>query len=494
MRGTYYGCLAFATVFIGAAIHVSPAVAQTGDQDLRDVVRQQAQQIQRLKERLDAVEDQHNDDQVMPAQRNADADRGTIESDTISEMREDIGQLKKSRVNVDWSGGAPKISSSDGEHTFEPIGRIQYDFSTTNGSRFDGGDTADRNISGGEFRRVRLGVQGRLMKPIDYRLEIDFAGSDVAIRDAFISAKHDFSLGQGVAYVGNKYNDRSLSGATSSKWIWFLERNKVSQSIKPESGSFNLGLTGAFYGNGPWHLSAAVSKGNVSGDHNDSDNLTLETRGHFNPVVTDNATLHAGAWGFYEDLNRGKTPSLTDNVRVASHFNDRTRVYADTVNQPESSTGYGLELAGLTGRLAAGLEYGRRDIDSRTGQDTHYDAYSGQIGYSLSGEAFGYSTKKGAWTRPDIDSPVTHGGWGVWQLMARYDALDYENSGDYAGGTGYGTTVGLNWYLNDYMRVMLNWINWNTRNRVPRVGDVTGRPLVGSDDGNTVAARAQVVF
>ncbi|MES1926066.1 porin [Salinisphaera sp. T31B1] len=494
----YWRASVMTAVVASASVYVPSAWAQQpSNAELADLVRQQAAQIQRLEQRIQALESDKRpaaqasaaaapDQPSRPATR---AGKSAPSEPSVAALRKDVDQLKNNSVQVNWKSGSPEFSSRDGEFTFAPLGRIQYDYSTTSGSRFP-----QREIDGSEFRRLRLGVQGQLMEPILYKLEFDFAGSDVAIRDAYIAGKRDFELGQGVVYLGNKFNDRSLSGATSSKYIWFLERNTVADAVIPETGSYYLGGTTAFYGEQNYHLSLAVAKGSLDGGNTDSDNLTVLSRGHFNPWLSDRGMLHIGAWGFYEDFSRGRIDSLTDNYRVASHFNDNTRIYADTVTLPETSTGYGFELAGLAGRFAAAAEYGRRDIDSRVDDDTHYDAYSGQVGFSLTGEPFGYSAKSGVWNAPKVDRPVGHGGWGAWQVMARYDALDYDNSGAYAGGTGYATTLGMSWWLNDYTRFMLNYIDWNTNNRIPIAGAADGRDFTGADDGQTISARAQVIF
>jgi phosphate-selective porin OprO/OprP len=61
---------------------------------------------------------------------------------------------------------------------------------------------------------------------------------------------------------------------------------------------------------------------------------------------------------------------------------------------------------------------------------------------------------------------------------------------DYAelpsGGTGHAWTLGANWYLNDFSRVMFEAIRWQTRNR-----SGTGQ---GRDEGTTFNTRLQVAF
>lgn len=45
-------------------------------------------------------------------------------------QKKQANQLKQNKIKVDWSSGAPELSSPDGEFTFTPLGRVQYDVST----------------------------------------------------------------------------------------------------------------------------------------------------------------------------------------------------------------------------------------------------------------------------------------------------------------------------------------------------------------------------
>lgn len=504
----HWRAVVMTAVVASASVYVPAAVAQSqpSNAELADLVQQQAEQIKRLKARLDGLEHKESAQGRSTAASTASsgepvqsgvpkaaapATGNQAPSDqSVASMQQQIDQLKKNSVKADWSSGAPEFSSGDGRFTFGLGGRIQYDLSSTSGSRFDSDGAQaglnSRNITGTEFRRLRLDVEGQLTDPILYKLEVDFAGSDVGLRDVYIAGQKDFELGQGMVYLGSKFADKGLDGRTSSKWTWFSDRNTVSNAIGGVPGGYNIGVSSAFYGNNDDHISLAVTKGSTSDSNHSSDNLLVRSRAHWDPVNTGNTIVHVGANGYYEDFDRQRQSTFSDNSVIAGHYNGNLRLNSPVIDA-ETSTSYGFELAGLTGPFAFGAEYGRLDVNARGGDDTHFDAYSGQVGVSLTGEQFGYSTKQGVWTHPHIDNPVNEGGIGAWQLMARYEALDTNGHG-YAGGTGHGTTVGLSWYLNDYMRVLLDDTLWQTHNRAP------SSAYTGHDDGNTVNARAQIVF
>tara|TARA_B100001079_G_scaffold37833_2_gene29141 strand:- start:4746 stop:6299 length:1554 start_codon:yes stop_codon:yes gene_type:complete len=514
-----------------ATAYVPASLAADGptNEELAQLVQQQADQIAQLKKRLDAVEAERPErakprsdrrladsrvrsadtpgrvkpvdevsrqDQIQPGAQEATAPglaNQAPSTDRVAALEEKVRAMQNSGVKVDWSSGAPEFTSPDGQFVFGIGGRIQYDGSTTDGSRFTGhnSDLNSRNISGSEFRRVRLDVEGQLTDPILYKLEVELAGGSIGLRDTYLATQKRFELGQGVIYLGKKFADSGLDGRTSSKWTWFTDRNVVANDIDSVPGSYNVGLTGVFYGNHDDHISFAVSKGSSNESQVASNNLLVRSRAHWNPVHTDNAIVHLGANGYYKDFDGEREPRFTDRAVIAGAFNDNLRVVGPFVDA-EDSTSWGLELAGLYGPFAAGAEYGSMDVNSRSSGDARLEAYSGQIGWTVIGEKFGYSTKQGVWTLPPIEHPVTDGGAGVWQLVARYGAISSSHD-RFGGGDGHGATFGIDWYLNRFARLIVADTIWQTDNQRSNFGD-PANGYYGHDDGNTVNARAQVVF
>ncbi|GAB3679735.1 OprO/OprP family phosphate-selective porin [Salinisphaera aquimarina] len=503
--------LAAATLLTMAPALAVTAQAATSD-ELAELVRQQsamlkqqAAQIEKLQERLDDVEQSQGvaattapapartqprvATSVPTAEVKTAPDDGKTES--LRDLRSRVALLEAgnaSQSGIDWSDGAPEFISPDGERSFKIGGRLQFDASTTHGSRFD--DTgADRNVSGTEARRLRLDASGQLARWLGYKLEYDLANNGASVRDAFL--KTGFGLGSNdvALYLGNKYDDRTLDGATSSNKTWFMERSLVNEAIAPDRGSYGLGIKGKIYDGGRnWHGSFAITSGEVGRDNDTSDNVTYMSRVHWNPWRSGENMVHLGTWGFYEDFDQTDS-TVFKNTRIADHFNENATIRSRGISDPDNSTAYGFELATSLGSFAAAAEYGERAVDQReeSGDETmRYDAYSVQAGYFLTGEHHGYSHKSGVWKFPEVKHPLSAGGIGAFEIAARYQGLDYFDAPDYPGGNGRSRTFGLNWYPNDWSRLMVNYILWDTNNRS---GD-----FQGADDGNTLSARVQVVF
>jgi len=84
----------------------------------------------------------------------------------------------------------------------------------------------------------------------------------------------------------------------------------------------------------------------------------------------------------------------------------------------------------------------------------------------------------------NVKRSVFDGGSGTVELLTRWESLDYSDAP--FGGEGQATTLGANWYLNDFTRLMLNAIFWDIDN--------ASGAYVGQDEGITITARAQVSF
>ncbi|MBU2050069.1 MAG: porin [Gammaproteobacteria bacterium] len=446
-----------------AGAQTSTAPAPLSQAELSQLVQRQALQIQQLEARLRAVEGN-----AAPAAAPA-----------LEQRVAAVETAQSKAPKVSWSKGAPEFSSADGESTFRPRGRLFVDQSGTSGSGYGA-----RNLSGTEIRSVRLGAEGR-HGVLGYVVEGDFADNAVAWKSVYASVDHTLFGQAADLTIGNRLNDRGLDGSSSTSNTPFQDRNVVGTLMLPQRGLFGVGLTERVYGNG-WHASVSVAGNDLNNSGSDNDSLTWATRVHWNPVLGRNATVHLAGWAFHEEISAGASGVLRSSA-ISGHFNDEIKIAPGTLLGAERSNAWGLEAAGFFGPFWTSGEWGTRTlrgVDARGRYDLDHAAWAVGAGWFVSGARPSYSAKAGTWGKVKVAEPVTAGGHGAFELKARYEDVDYAELP--TGGTGRAWTVGGNWYLNDYSRVMLDVVRWRTDNR--------GGAYTGPDEGTTFNTRLQLVF
>jgi len=124
------------------------------------------------------------------------------------------------------------------------------------------------------------------------------------------------------------------------------------------------------------------------------------------------------------------------------------------------------------------------------GSSLYYDGWYVYGTWFLTGEsrasAYNNGDLNGAnFGATDINYPVNEGGWGAWELLARYSEINL-NSGGIQAGRQDDLTIGLNWYPLRGFRLMWNWTD---------VVHLTGnfyRPYLDGKNPNIFLMRAQV--
>jgi phosphate-selective porin OprO/OprP len=75
----------------------------------------------------------------------------------------------------------------------------------------------------------------------------------------------------------------------------------------------------------------------------------------------------------------------------------------------------------------------------------------------LTGDSRNYNFGSGSFVPIDVSAPVLEGGKGAWELAVRASYVDLTDQ-DVIGGREKNLSIGLNWYLNDRIRLMTNLI------------------------------------
>ncbi|GBR09636.1 OprO/OprP family phosphate-selective porin [Acetobacter oeni] len=386
---------------------------------------------------------------------------------------------------LNWGKGLPEITTPDGDYSFRVRGRILADYGAAFGSRFP-----VQNVSRTTLRAVRLGVEGRA-KQLSWVFEGDYSNNQLTVVSAYATWS-DKMAGHLAEYtIGNKFNERSFDGSTGSDATVFLDRDLVANALLPVKGWYGLGGAFKIFGKS-WHVAAQISGDDINSTNvtgNLRDDLTYELRTHWIPWRSKTGLIHLGAWGFYEDVKPAAT--FAQSIRLLARTDDAFAARINS-NPIANSLAGGLELFGIWKSAWALAEYGARHMEFRNtyGSQTYnfragtIQAASLQAGMFLTGETPNYFAHTGQWSTPRVLNPVSDGGIGAWEVAVRGDWLDAR---DIPGGTGaWSATAGVNWYIVNYMRLMLNYTHAHVNNKAGAYPGATG--------GNIIGARAGITF
>lgn len=378
--------------------------------------------------------------------------------------------VRKAAVRAPAGGppeGVPVMATASGSSGFsvKPRGRIEADavtYDSHDGRAYD---------DGAGFRRARLGVQGGLPGNFKYQIEADFAGGDkVKLDDTYLRysglAGTDITLGFHKIY-------HSLDAATSDLDVSFMERSMVSNAFEVGVGG-KMGLSGLTSGDA-WSLQYGVMLSSPNSGDSDKDGWSLAGRATYAPIMAEGRLLHLGVSAYvrHED---DELVSFADRPEVR---NDSFKPYDSGVIAASSYSYLGGEVASTFGPLTLQGEISRMHTDARSGDHSFWGA-SVQASYMLTGEAKPYLGGKGAFGRLRPNQSIGEGGMGAIELALRMSHLDLRDAG--AGTAGDTFTLGINWYMTDAVRLMINAIDFDAK--------ATGGTTVAK--GRAYGMRAQV--
>jgi phosphate-selective porin OprO/OprP len=342
------------------------------------------------------------------------------------------------------------------------------------------------------FRRARIGAEGTVGSSAKWVGEFDFAEGTVRLRDTFVGITALPGIRE--LKVGYFREPFSLEGATSSRFITFLERSPLNQ-IDPTR---NWGLAGYWYPD-PEQMTIGLgvfrdgtnSTGFESGDGN---NWAITTRITGLPLYEEDddrfRLFHIGAAFsnrvpdngiFVFDL--GAQSSLLSASDVApSPFLPRVQIPAG------SDQRYNLQSALVIDSWSLQSEWFGLAVQQYNSSVVFLHGFYVYSSYFLTGEHRGYNKRNASFDRVKVRRPLvktkedTTSGLGAFEFSARFALANFDSLnlqvpqtngpqvGVFAGTILYQATLGLNWYLNDYTRIMFNY--------TLAVPDVRGFPAV----------------
>ena len=422
--------------------------------------------------------------------------------------------------------GKPIIASADGKFSAALHGVIQLDTANYSQKGFAVGTPVvgpDLN-SGTNFRRARIGIDGKLFGNFDYNLLFDFGGSgtDAGSGGSAISGTSGAALHEGwIQYSGYKIADLypvrirvgafapslGLEDAMSTNGSLFVERPSSAEVARSIAGA-DKRIGGQIQSNGDHWLAAVAVTGAKTGDNTTFDEqLGYTARVAGTPLFGYDWRLHIGANASYVEH-----PAQPTALLAATSFtlSDRPELRVDGTQL--ISTGgidashvshYGGELGFQKGPFLIQGEYFRYQVERRLplvgAANPHFDGWYVEGGWTLTGEQRRYNNVNGAFDAPAVNHPldVANHQYGAFELAARYSVtnLNYNEGilgaatplGGIRGGDQTIWTAGVNWYPNPDVKFGLQYQNV-TIDRLSATGVEIGQKY------DAVALRSQFAF
>lgn len=339
------------------------------------------------------------------------------------------------------------------------------------------------------FRRARLAAVGDVSDFISYMLEMDFAAPG---RPSFMDVWMDIHK---VPVLGNVRFGQyrmpfGMDALTSVRELTFLER------ASPFALDPFRQIAAGFHDNNSsqtvtWAASVFGFPTDAFGDNTGDKGYGMAGRLTALPVSADDGSflIHLGvdyaltrpSTGALEYRNQ---PEFGGPFVGATGANPSVPFFVDTgVMNARSSNLFNAEAAAVWNQAYIQSELTYALVSLSNGASATFPGYYVHAGYFLTGEQRSYNKVAGVLGRvKPLHSWGEPCGFGAVELAARYSYLDL-TSRSINGGRMNDVTLGINWYLNQYAKLQLNYIR-----------SMVDRAAVDNINTNIVGMRAQLDF
>ena len=383
------------------------------------------------------------------------------------------------RIHLDWWDF---MHDSDGIGFFEhPLGTVPAAaVGTDPESRF-------------AFRRIRLNFRGDISEAMMYRFDLEFSDpSTPGYRDAWIGFR-ELPILQTVL-VGNQKRPIGLDHWNSSNDNLFLERPMVIEAFNEDAR--RLGITSYCVSEsedytwqyGVYNLANTAETGEYLGD---SLQLSANARLTGNPWYDESSGgrgyFHWGVSGMASRPDGDVLPG--DSNGNEARFRTRAEARSDNrwLNTGRIAGATDYEILGLESILNVGAlqvvgEYQHNWTQRDGGADLEFHGGYVYVAYALTGEHVPYDRSKSSiGTLQPFEnfflvnrcSGERGGGWGAWQVAARYSYLDLTDD-NILGGVGSNMTLALNWYWSANAKLQINYVTGSIDDHAPTGGFTAG--------------------
>jgi phosphate-selective porin OprO/OprP len=499
------------------------------------------QQLRLLEEKLDRIQQQTATNTAAAqnakaaARAEAKAEAKAVATAAVASANAAIpvkGPVAPSGVVVTMPNNRPTICTADEQNCVAITSRVHWDVGGYDYRPNTAATVPQKLDSGENLRRARIGIIGKFFGDWNYALIYDFGGT----ADGFGGAAPGSLPGGALGGVENAYLSYTgfkpfggkmaieggimdlpftLDEATSSNDILFMERassgiiaqNIAAGDFRSTAGSrwWNDVFWVGGYVTGP--ATGAIHSASSAAPAGTSEQLGAIARAAGQIVSGKDYSVHIGGdaeWLITPPRNLITGPqTLTLNDRPELRIDPTTLITTGAIANVSSAQVYGVEAAATYGPLIVQGEYYWFNIDrnANTGlppigaPSLKFQGGYAQAGWVLTGETHPYNPAAASYLgiKPKNPFSLQGGGWGAWEIAGRISTMDLNDQlgtvTGIAGGRQTVYTAALNWYVNNNVRFMFNYLHGD----VPKQLSPTSTADAGAKF-DAVAMRTQVAF
>jgi phosphate-selective porin OprO/OprP len=425
-------------------------------------------------------------------------------------------QANKDEPKWSFANGRPAVTSGDGRFSLAIRTLAQYDTAYyMQGARaqlLSAANGPDLS-SGGNFRRVYLGIQGVVFGDWAYNFNYDFGGSNGTETPGHIQSVYtEFDgLKPFAVRIGAFPPSASLEDNTSPADTPFLERNSPADVARNIAGGDGRDAISLIYGGDNLYGALSYTGDKIADTGVFDEQQALVSRLSYmvsggddmKAVISGNGTYVFKAADAALGGNSARPITLSDPPELTVDTTGTKLVSTGTLNA-ESVSQWGVEGALQWQSVYGQAGYFGYDVDQRgTAPSYDFSGWYAEATFVLTGESRNYNAATASFTNPKPHAPfsLSGDGWGAWEVAARYSDLDLnDNAGTIGkalpadgirGGDQRILSAALNWYPNPALKFSLQFQNVD----ISRIG--TFQTIANQDVGqtfNTVAFRSQISF
>lgn len=423
------------------------AAAPAFSQEPTEREKQLESMVKQLLQRVEELEKRAN--QTDAAQQTL---KETVEksAEAKTEPKEEPKKEDPNALFWSWANGL-SFGTKNGDFKFKLGARVQNDWYA---GSIDDGDFPD----GTRFRRLWLNTSGTIYEDFDFKVMYDLSNPGT-------TSFHDVYFGyNGFDFMrirlGQFKEPFSLEEVTADSDTTFMERSPLDDlTPRRETGLmlFNEVLDKRM----TWAVGAFKNVNEFGdGDEDDAEGGDWDVMARVTglPWYEDGGKklLHLGLAGGYREWS-----DEAFRIRSRGSFSVGDRLVDTGQYNADSANLLGAEMALVYGPASLQAEYTYMDVEPTTGESGSIDSFYVQGSYVLTGESRPY--KEGVFTRvkPNKNFSLKDGGWGAWELAARYTSMDLTDAAQAGalGGQLDDYVVGVNWYLNANLRILWNYVH-----------------------------------